>query len=285
MADMLTVGMPVYNGEKYVGDAIRSLLDQSYQDFTLLISDNASSDATPDICRAYAASDARVRYHRNEKNIGPVRNFLSLVDKANSDYFMWAAYDDLWSRDWLEAAVSALERNPDAAFALSEVILKSINYKVWRTVPANRFSFIEEHTREERVLQYLNRHIYSHKTNMVYSLMRLPVLREAVALAGFPSGEVLGAAIMWLAPGVIMENGKFVKRYPKKWPAMFINRHPRPEKVLAFEASRDERFQSMKEIFPELESALEVIRANYQPRTFGPDYRIVSDEILEGLRK
>ena len=284
-SQVVTIGMPVFNGEKYIAEAIDALLQQSYQDFVLLISDNASTDATMEICREYAVSDSRVRYLRQRENIGATRNFISVLEKAESDYFMWAAYDDLWSKDWLETAVVALEGNQDAAFALSDVILKSINYKVWRTVPASRFSYVEEGGREERVLQYLNRHIYSHKTNMVYSLMRLPVLREAVELAGFMNAEILCAAILWLAPGVIMESGKFYKRYPKKWPAMFINKHPRPEKVLAFEASRDERYQSMKKVIPKLENAMEIIRVNYRPRTFGPDFRIVSDEILESFRK
>ncbi len=272
--------MPVFNGEKYIGQAIKSLLRQSYMRFVLLISDNASTDSTPAICRAFADSDPRIHYVRQAENVGATANFVSVLQMAESDYFMWAAYDDLWSRDWLDNAVSTLESNPNAIFALGKVVLKSINYRLWQTVPVDRFRFVEDESREKRVLRYVNRHIYSHKTNMVYSLMRLPILREAVSKAGFLDADLLCAALLWLGPGATMSGGKFFKRYPKKWPAMFINRRINPEKLAAFESAREERFRRMKVLFPEIASELEVIRANYRPRHFGRDFRIVDDGSL-----
>ena len=105
---LVSIGLPVYNGEKYVRDAIDSLLAQTLVDFELLISDNASTDGTQRICEAYALRDSRVRYLRQRENIGAGRNFEFVLDRARGQFFMWAAHDDEWAANWLEALVSAM---------------------------------------------------------------------------------------------------------------------------------------------------------------------------------
>ncbi|MBU4353452.1 glycosyltransferase, partial [Candidatus Parcubacteria bacterium] len=84
------IGMPAYNGERFIGEAIESLLNQSFSDFTLFISDDASTDGTQAICENYAKKDPRIICHRQEKNIGMFPNFKFLLDRANGDFFMWA---------------------------------------------------------------------------------------------------------------------------------------------------------------------------------------------------
>jgi glycosyltransferase involved in cell wall biosynthesis len=101
----VSIGMPVYNCERFVDEAIGSLLSQTYTDFELIISDNASTDRTGEICRAYAERDARVRYIRQEENIGPSRNFIFVLEHAVGNYFMWAAGDDIWASNWIEELV------------------------------------------------------------------------------------------------------------------------------------------------------------------------------------
>ena len=91
----ISVGMPVYNGEAYIEIAIQSVLDQSFGDFELLISDNASTDRTEEICRDFAAQDPRIVYSRNEENIGAAPNYNRLVDVASADYFRWSNADDV----------------------------------------------------------------------------------------------------------------------------------------------------------------------------------------------
>lgn len=103
------IGMLVYNGERYVGEAIDSLLNQSFSDFTLFISDDASTDNTQAICERYAQKDPRIIYHRQEKNIGMFPNFKFVLDSARSDYFMWASHDDLWDKDFLKVCVENIE--------------------------------------------------------------------------------------------------------------------------------------------------------------------------------
>ncbi|KAM3114389.1 glycosyltransferase family 2 protein [Phormidesmis sp. 146-33] len=109
----VSIGIPVYNGENYLEAAIESFLAQTFSDFELIISDNASSDRTQEICREYMTKDARIRYHRNETNIGAARNYNGLVALASGEYFKWAAHDDMCAPTYLEKCVEVLDRHPD----------------------------------------------------------------------------------------------------------------------------------------------------------------------------
>ena len=88
----VSIGLPVYNGDNFVGQAIESLLAQTYEDIELIVSDNASTDGTEDICRTFAAQDERVRYFRNAENIGLVRNYnqtFTLSCRPTSQCSFW----------------------------------------------------------------------------------------------------------------------------------------------------------------------------------------------------
>jgi glycosyltransferase involved in cell wall biosynthesis len=115
----LSVGLPVYNGEKYLGQSIESLLGQSYEDFELIISDNASTDSTADICRHYGRQDSRIRYIRQPRNIGLSPNHNVVVQQSRGEYFKWAAADDLYGRDLLKSCVDALDKDAEVVLAHS----------------------------------------------------------------------------------------------------------------------------------------------------------------------
>ena len=112
----VSIGMPVYNAENYLGEAIESLLAQTFQDFELIISDNASTDRTEAICREYAARDPRIRYERQAENQGAARNFNHVFERARGPYFKWAAHDDLHSPTFLARCVEVLDRSPDVVW-------------------------------------------------------------------------------------------------------------------------------------------------------------------------
>jgi glycosyltransferase involved in cell wall biosynthesis len=111
------VGLPVYNGERFVAETLDSLLGQSFTDFELIIADNASTDRTEEICRGYAASDPRVRYVRQPRNLGCNPNHNFLVREARGEYFKWAAHDDLYGPDLLARCVAALDEHPDVVLS------------------------------------------------------------------------------------------------------------------------------------------------------------------------
>lgn len=111
------MGLPVRNGENYIQAAIESILAQTFQDFELIISDNASTDQTAQICQALAQRDARICYVRNPKNLGGAPNFNRTVALARGEYFKWAAHDDILAPTFLERCFEALESNPQAVLA------------------------------------------------------------------------------------------------------------------------------------------------------------------------
>jgi glycosyltransferase involved in cell wall biosynthesis len=112
----VTIGLPVYDSERYVRQSLDSLLAQTYSDFVLVICDNASNDSTGEICRRYAAADSRVRYYRNETNIGNPGNFNRVASLTSTKYLKWSTADDFWAPTFLERAMDVMER--DASIAL-----------------------------------------------------------------------------------------------------------------------------------------------------------------------
>jgi glycosyltransferase involved in cell wall biosynthesis len=118
-APRLSIGLPVYNGEERLAESLEALLGQSYEDFELIISDNASTDGTGDICRRYQKRDSRVRYIRQQRNIGRVPNHNFLVHQARGQLFKWTACDDLYARDLLKRCVEALDESPQVVLAHS----------------------------------------------------------------------------------------------------------------------------------------------------------------------
>lgn len=115
----LSIGLPVYNGEPYLVEALDTLLGQTYTDFELIISDNASTDATESICRRYAAADPRIRYIRQSENVGIAGNHNFVFDVARGELFKWASDDDLYAPDLLQRCVAALDEHPEMLLAHS----------------------------------------------------------------------------------------------------------------------------------------------------------------------
>ena len=117
----VTVGLPVYNGEAYLDVAITALRTQSYPNFRLFISDNASTDGTEDIYREHAACDPRIEFVRQSENIGAIANFEFVLDQARTPYFMWAAHDDLRSTEYIASLRHSLEADCSAVLAIGSV--------------------------------------------------------------------------------------------------------------------------------------------------------------------
>jgi glycosyltransferase involved in cell wall biosynthesis len=116
----LSIGLPIYNGQTFLPESLEALLGQTYEDFELIISDNASSDYSADICRRYAKQDSRIRYIRQPRNIGMVPNHNFVLGQAKSELFKWASDDDLYARDLLRCCVDALDEYPHVVLAHSQ---------------------------------------------------------------------------------------------------------------------------------------------------------------------
>ena len=103
--------MPVYNGKKYLKEALDSILTQTYQDFELIICDNASTDRTQQICLDFAKKDSRIRYYRNKKNLGGPKNYNRVFELSSGKYFKWAAYDDVLAPEFLKKCINVLNKD------------------------------------------------------------------------------------------------------------------------------------------------------------------------------
>lgn len=117
----LSVGLPVYNGENYLSESLDALLAQSYTDFELIISDNASTDGTEEICRRYAAMDSRIRYIRQPRNIGAAPNHNVVFAEARGELFKWASHDDLYGKDLLARCVEVLDEHPEVVLCHADM--------------------------------------------------------------------------------------------------------------------------------------------------------------------
>jgi glycosyltransferase involved in cell wall biosynthesis len=117
---IVSIGLPVFNGEDYLEAALDSLLAQTYTDFEIVLCDNASSDRTPEICQTYAAKDARIRYYRNPHNIGAAENFDRVFQLSRGKYFKWAAHDDLCKPTFLERCIEVLDHDLSVVLCMSE---------------------------------------------------------------------------------------------------------------------------------------------------------------------
>ena len=162
----VSIGMPVYNGERYIRPAIESLLAQTFTDFELIISDNCSTDNTKAICLEYMAKDSRIKYKQQQQNNGALSNFMFVLHESSGEYFMWAAADDYWSHNWLELLIADLKENINIAFGhvvgISEAGLITDRYG-YRRFSQNKFI---------RSIQLFLSEEYHYKANFIYGLYR-----------------------------------------------------------------------------------------------------------------
>jgi glycosyltransferase involved in cell wall biosynthesis len=138
----VSIGLPVFNGDRYLDATIRSILGQGFRDLELVVCDNASTDATAEICARHAAADPRLGYHRQPRNLGAGPNYDDCFHRARGRYFKWAAHDDLLAPDYLEHAVAALARAPEAVLCTVGITEIGPEGEVVRTY-SNRFPGVD----------------------------------------------------------------------------------------------------------------------------------------------
>src|SRR5882757_3395176 len=122
-AHRLSIGVPVYNSERYLESALSSLLAQTHTDYELIIVDNASTDRTQELCHSFVERDARVHYHRNERNLGAAANWYRALELSSGEYYKYAAYDDLYEPEFVARCLTALDENPQAVLCYTKTTL------------------------------------------------------------------------------------------------------------------------------------------------------------------
>lgn len=214
----LSIGLPVYNGEKFLKEALDSLLTQTFEDFELIISDNASTDCTEEICRTYAAQDKRIRYHRNEKNIGCAPNFNRVFELSSGKYFKWAAYDDLHAPDFLMKCIQVLEQDPTVILCHSQV------YFINEYGQFLQYYDIHLKTDLPKPHQRFRELLVKHLCYQSYGVIRADALRKIRLMGGYGAAD----AILLLRLGLvgrfyeIPEYLFFARNHPQQSLSMFF---------------------------------------------------------------
>lgn len=162
--------MPVYNGEPYLREALRSLLQQTHRTIELILSDNASTDSTEAVCREIARQDSRVRYFRQDANIGAAANFEFVLRQARGALFMWAACDDIWDTDWIAALAAVLAANPGAIAYGTVHTIDEAGHPFSHIADGRQFEFAQRQPRRRQLAYYLEYEGFG-KANPVYALM------------------------------------------------------------------------------------------------------------------
>ena len=183
----VAIGMPVFNGQNYIADAIESVLAQTFQDFELVIADNASTDATESICRTYAQRDYRVRYHRSPCNRGAGYNY-ELVYRLSSPtaYFKWLAHDDRIAPTFLAKAVAALDADPAAVLCNSLVQVIDGRGEEIRIYDSNLIAARESERPSERFSVCI---LKSHRNSENFSLIRRNALERVEQMGPYHNSD------------------------------------------------------------------------------------------------
>ena len=203
----VSIGVPVYNGERFLQASLDTLLWQTFQDFELIISDNGSTDGTEKICRRAADADPRVRYFRSERNRGAAWNHNRVVELARGEYFTWASHDDLLAPTFVERCVTVLDHDPDVVFCRPNVIYVDEEGKVLgRQVHRCDCSSPSPSVRFRELLVV-------HGGQTTYGLMRTSTIQRIAPHQTFPRAErVLFAELSLYGRFHVLSEELFFKR-------------------------------------------------------------------------
>ncbi len=224
----LTIGLPVYNGADHLASTVRSIESQTFTDYVVLISDNASVDGTEALCRDYAARDERVRYVRQDVNLGGAANFNYVATQAVTEFFKWASHDDLMEPIFLERTLAEMDRAP------SDVILCYPRTTLidGDDLPIRHFDDgldLREDTPHERLRHYLMNYEMS---NPIFGIVRHALLMRTGLLGSYASADkVLMAEMSMVGSFREIPDRLFMRRYHE---GMSLKANVTPEEIAAW---------------------------------------------------
>jgi len=287
----VSIGMPVYNGGHFIREALDSLLAQTFTDFELIISDNASTDDTEEICREYATRDLRIRYVRQQRNMGGFYNFRFVLEQATGEYFMMAAYDDVRKDNFIEKLLNGFKSNEVvSSFCVcreidqnGNVINDRIDFDFSGKSPISR---VWKYSIDKRALRDIP--IYGiHKRNKLLNYRSKP---WGWINKSNPVNSAHPVMIYLLASGklwVFQEDTLFDRRVvtQQAWKADVVSRGVLVKKIAfivlkaqLFFRSADAVFEGSKSIWVTLATLPAVLYASLRPiaiLVLGPIYRLI----------
>lgn len=249
---LVSIGVPVYNGERFLGKALDSILGQTYHSLEVIICDNASTDGTQRICEGYAARDKRIKYFRNPVNLGAARNYNLTVEKASGKYFKWAAHDDICAPTFIERCVTILENEPDVSLAYPKTMIIDADGK-FMSNHEDEFNF-----REREPQQRWRRFCLAPlDCNAVFGVMRTDLLRSTACIGAYESSDrVLLGEFALLGEIAEVPERLFHRRYHEQ---ISTNANPTKRSMAAwFDPRSKGRFSRAKRLVAYVRSILRV---------------------------
>jgi len=194
----VSIGLPVYNGARYLPAAVDSIRAQTFEDFELIICDNDSTDETEEICRRYAQADSRIRYYRQPKNLGAAPNYNSALARARAPYFRWACHDDLLAPTNLEQCVDVLDSSPNVVLVAPRTVFIDERGATTSEPEWGRRLSLRSEEPSARLAQFLNTYRWGGCGTQLFGLMRTEILRHTAQHGDYPSADFLLIAEMAL---------------------------------------------------------------------------------------
>lgn len=207
----VSVGLPVYNGENYLAQAIESVLAQTFQDFELVISDNASIDRTQEICESFATRDPRIRYFRQPVNRGAGFNYNFVFHESRGQYFKWLAHDDFIAPTWMSACVGVLEARPSLVLAYTHFIEVDGNSDLLRVVSRTR---AQDENESRRLWDMMEGH---YTCEEVFGLIRSSVLSRTPLIQNYTDSDrtLLGELALYGKFGEVGQPLQYRRLHPE----------------------------------------------------------------------
>ena len=213
----LSIGIPVYNGEKFIKKCLDSLLHQTFSDFEIIISDDASTDLTFKICEEYKKQDKRILFFKQKYNTRMVANFNFVLQQAKGEYFMWASQDDVWHSEFVERNIMFLEKNPGFVGSISEI---EIFYEPWGEKDFERF----KDTKPKKIYEIVHSLVGNFeekvkflfdfgKFEYLHSIYRTEYLKKSMVKRNFLTWELLVILKMLKYGDLNVEDGVMMYKY------------------------------------------------------------------------
>jgi glycosyltransferase involved in cell wall biosynthesis len=232
----LSIGMPVYNGEQYLEEALNSIQVQTYEDFELIISDNASTDRTREICKEISATDQRIRYFQNHRNLGAAKNYNRVFELSTGEYFKWAAHDDVLAPVFLEKCVENMDYDPSLVLCYSKTAIIDGNGD--QKGLYNSRLRADQHKPEERFMDLV---LVRHPCTAVFGVIRRDFLQKTPLIGPYVGSD----------RNLLAELGLFGRLYEiqeylfsrRDHPQASISKYDRQDRLKWFDPQKMNRIQ------------------------------------------
>lgn len=185
MAPKITIGLPVYNGEKTICKTLDSISKQTFSDFKLIISDNNSIDDTMKICKEYNEKNSNVIYYRQKENMGGLENFKFVLNHVDSEYFVWLAADDWWEPTFLEKNLAILESNKEYVASISKIDYYDVEQNIDFSKNKNRlkikkFYSYKDYSKFKSLSERIFFYLRLNRAENIYAIFRTSILKKCI---------------------------------------------------------------------------------------------------------